>query len=69
MGKDKPWTWIYNIRWKYIIAFSSRSNNNVKSNYSSLKAKALAVIWTIAHFLPYLYSQYFILIIDHQPLK
>lgn len=57
------------IGWKYKIAFAFRSNINVKSNYSSYKWKDLTAVSTIAHFWQYLYAQYFILVIKHQPLK
>jgi len=46
-----------NVGREYVIAFASRSNNNAESNYSSYKGEALAVVWAIAHFQPYLYSQ------------
>jgi len=54
---------------EYVIAFASRSNNNVESKYSSYEGEALATVWAIAHFQPYLYSQHFNLVTDHQPLK
>nr|PNR63011.1 hypothetical protein PHYPA_001436 [Physcomitrium patens] len=31
------------IREKYVIAFASKSNNNVESNYSSSEGEALAI--------------------------
>jgi len=39
-----------NVGLEYIIAFASRSNNNVESNYSSYEGEALATVWAIAHF-------------------
>ena len=51
-----------------MVAFASRSNN-VESNYSSYEAEALAAVWAIAHFRPYLHRQRFTLVTDHQPLK
>jgi len=41
----------------------------VESNYSSYEGEALTAIWAIVHFQPYLYGQYFTLVINHQPLK
>lgn len=57
------------IRWKYIILFASKSNYNVKFNYSSYEREALTIIWAIAYFQPYWYGQWFILITSDQSLK
>ena len=54
---------------EYVIAYVSQSNNMVEANYSSYKGEALAAVWIIAHFWPYLYSQRFTLVTDHQPLQ
>jgi hypothetical protein len=54
---------------EYVIAYASRSNNDAESKYSSYEGECLAVVWTVAHFRPYLYGQSFTLMIDHQPLK
>jgi len=54
---------------EYVVASTSRSNNSAKFNYSSYEGEALAAVWTIAYFWPYLYGQRFTLVTDHQPLK
>ena len=54
---------------EFVIAFATRSNNNTESNYSSYEGEALAAVWAIAHFRPYLYGQRFTLVTDHQQLK
>jgi hypothetical protein len=54
---------------EYVIAYASRSNNKVKSNYSSYEGECLAVVWVVIHFRPYLYGTNFTLYTDHQPIK
>jgi hypothetical protein len=54
---------------EYVIAYASRSNNKVESNYSSYKGECVAVVWAVIHFRPYLYGTNFILYADHQPIK
>jgi hypothetical protein len=54
---------------EYVIAYASRSNNKVESNYSSYKGECLAVVWAIIHFRHYLYGTNFTLYTDHQPIK
>jgi hypothetical protein len=49
--------------------YASQSNNNAKAKYSSYEGECLTVVWTVAHFHPYLYGQSFTLVTDHQPLK
>ena len=54
---------------EYVIAYASRSNNDAEAKYSSYEGECLAVVWTMAHFRPYMYSQSFTVVTDHQPLK
>ena len=55
--------------WEYVIAYASRSNYNAKANYLSYEEEALAAVWAIANFRPYLYSQHFTLVTNHQSLR
>jgi hypothetical protein len=50
---------------EYVIAYTSRSNNKAKSNYSSYEGECLIVVWAIIHFRPYFYGTNFTLYIDH----
>ncbi len=54
---------------EYVIAYASRSNNKAENNYFSYKEECLAVVWTVIHFRPYLYSTNFTSYTDHQPIK
>jgi hypothetical protein len=54
---------------EYVIAYASRSNNKVESNYSSYEGEFLVVVWAVIDFKPYLYGTNFILYTDHQPIK
>jgi len=40
---------------EFAVAYASRSNNVVKSRYSSYKRKCLATVWAAAHFRCYLF--------------
>nr|XP_049466988.1 uncharacterized protein LOC125908330 [Anopheles coluzzii] len=50
------------------IAFASRSLNKTENNYSTTEKEALAIIWAVNKYYPYLYGQKFTLITDHKPL-
>jgi hypothetical protein len=54
---------------EYVVAYVSRSNNSAEVKYSSYEGEALAAVWAIAHFRPYLYDQRFTLVTDYQPLR
>uniref|UniRef100_A0AAG5DT40 RNA-directed DNA polymerase n=1 Tax=Anopheles atroparvus TaxID=41427 RepID=A0AAG5DT40_ANOAO len=55
-GKERP------------IAFGSRTLNETESNYSTTEKEALAIIWAVQKYKPYLYGNKFTLITDHKPL-
>jgi hypothetical protein len=54
---------------EYIIAYASRNNNKVESNYFSYEGECFIVVWAVIHFKPYLYGTKFSLYTDHQPIK
>lgn len=50
------------------IAFASRTLNDTETTYGTTEQEALAIIWAVRKFEPYLYGNKFLLITDHQPL-
>lgn len=56
LGKDRP------------CAYTSRLLNNHEINYSTYEKEALAIIYSIRQFRPYLYGNKFIVQTDHKPL-
>ena len=52
-----------------MVAYTSRSNNEIESCYSLYKGECLAIVWAISHFHCYLFDIEFTLITDHQPLR
>ena len=51
------------------IAFASRSLQKHEKNYCSTELEALAVVWAVRHFRPYLYGHTCHLFTDHMALK
>lgn len=50
------------------IAFGSRTLNDTETRYATNEKEALAIIWAVKKYKPYLYGQKFTLVTDHKPL-
>lgn len=50
------------------IAFGSRTLNKTEINYSTTEKEALAIMWAVDKYKPFLYGNKFLLITDHKPL-
>lgn len=50
------------------ISYASRQLKGGELNYSTTEKGCLAIIFTVGHFRPYLYSQPFALYTDHTPI-
>ena len=56
IAKDKP------------IAYASRSLSDTEEKCGTYEKEALAIIFCVTHFRPYLYGRKFTLVTDHKPL-
>ena len=56
IGKYKP------------LAYASRSLSGTEKKYDTYEKEALAIIFCVTHFRPYLYKRKFTLVTDHKPL-
>jgi hypothetical protein len=52
-----------------MVVNASQPNNQVEATCSSFEGECLAIVWAMATFQSYLFSNPFTLVIDHQPLK
>ena len=51
-----------------VVAYASRKLNKAEQSYGIPEREALAMVWGINHFRPFLYGQRFVIVTDHQPL-
>ena len=50
------------------IAYTSRLLTKPEINYSTIEKELLAIVYSVAHFRPYIYGRKFYLVTDHKPL-
>ena len=56
IGQDKP------------IAYTSRTLSDSERKFDTYEKEALAIVYSVQHFRPYLYGRRFTLVTDHKPL-
>ena len=52
-----------------VISYASKTLNAAQRRYSTTEREALAVVWSVKLFRPYLLGRHFIIYTDHRPLK
>ncbi len=51
---------------KFVVAYSSQSNNKIEVKYSLYVGECFIIIWAVSFFQCYLYGNPFILVFNHQ---
>jgi transposase InsO family protein len=52
-----------------VVAYSSRGLNRLEKQYAATEREALAALWAVKHFRPYIYGTHFVLVTDHSSLQ